>query len=146
MIFRSQVFDGLETHPLLVVAQNTVFLNGLIRSFPYGVKFFAFIALDLQAHLGSSDLVFTNACSRPRSASMAVSPFASRSPSVTVASPSTALRLRASASQTAPGPAVSAKAAYHADRELTEQLNEDVRQKYVKGALGFASHELHNLN
>lgn len=69
---------------------------------------------------------------------MAVSPFASRSPLVTVASPSTALRLRATDSRTASGPAESAKAAYHADRELTEQLNEDVRQKYVKGLLALA--------
>jgi hypothetical protein len=28
------------------------------------------------------------------------------------------------------------KAVYSADRELTEQLNDDVRQKYVKGQSG----------
>ncbi|KAJ5899825.1 hypothetical protein N7495_004569 [Penicillium taxi] len=59
---------------------------------------------------------------------MALSPFASRSPSVTVSSPS-ALRLKA-AVQSSTG-TVTAKAAAP-DRELTEQLNDDIRQKYVK--------------
>ncbi|KAJ5097579.1 hypothetical protein N7456_008300 [Penicillium angulare] len=55
---------------------------------------------------------------------MAASPFASRSPSVAVTSPNT-LRLKASggtASKPTPMP----------DQELTEQLNAEVRQKYVK--------------
>ncbi|KAJ5664758.1 Serine/threonine-protein kinase [Penicillium macrosclerotiorum] len=63
---------------------------------------------------------------------MALSPFGSRSPSVTVASPNT-LRLRAAAAKSASGPAAPAKTNPYPDRELTEQLNDDVRQKYVKG-------------
>jgi hypothetical protein len=69
----------------------------------------------------------------PAFVSMAVSPFASRSPSVTVSSPNAALRLRAPAAQNASGSVATTKAVYSADRELTEQLNDDVRQKYVKG-------------
>jgi cyclin-dependent kinase 7 len=68
---------------------------------------------------------------------MAVSPFASRSPSVTVSSPSAALRLRAAASQHVSGPVATANSVHGADRELTEQLNDDVRRKYVKGELMF---------
>ncbi|KAJ6134293.1 hypothetical protein N7523_000615 [Penicillium sp. IBT 18751x] len=63
---------------------------------------------------------------------MAVSPFASRSPSVTVSSPNAALRLRAAAAQNTSGPLAAAKSAHNQDRELTEQLNDDVRRKYVK--------------
>lgn len=60
---------------------------------------------------------------------MAASPFVSRSPSMTISSPNTALRLKASQTK-APVPANSGAST---DRELTEQLNEDVRQKYIKG-------------
>lgn len=66
---------------------------------------------------------------------MALSPFNSRSPSLTVASPNSALRLKAAAVQNAPGPTVTAKSEANPERELTEQLNDDVRRKYVKGAL-----------
>lgn len=59
---------------------------------------------------------------------MAMSPFASRSPSVTVSSPNSALRLKA-AQTSAPG----AKPGLSMDRELTEQLNDEVRLKYIKG-------------
>ncbi|KAJ5232402.1 hypothetical protein N7468_005358 [Penicillium chermesinum] len=62
---------------------------------------------------------------------MAASPFASRSPSMTVASPNT-LRLRAGVTDWPPRPAFTSKPLAKADQELTEQLNEDVRQKYVK--------------
>jgi cyclin-dependent kinase 7 len=67
---------------------------------------------------------------------MAVSPFVSRSPSATVSSPNAALRLRAPAAQNVSGLVATTKAVYSADRELTEQLNDDVRQKYVKGQSG----------
>lgn len=66
---------------------------------------------------------------------MALSPFNSRSPSLTVASPNSALRLKAAAIQNTSGQAVAAKAESNPERELTEQLNDDVRRKYVKGAL-----------
>ncbi|CAG7953526.1 unnamed protein product [Penicillium salamii] len=66
---------------------------------------------------------------------MALSPFSSRSPSMTVHSPNTAIRLRATAAQnSAAGTAAVAasKPVQHGDRELTEQLNIDVRERYVK--------------
>ncbi|KAJ6086892.1 hypothetical protein N7467_005806 [Penicillium canescens] len=64
---------------------------------------------------------------------MALSPFGSRSPSMTVHSPNTAIRLRATAAQnSASGTVASAKAVQNEDRELTEQLNIDVRERYVK--------------
>ncbi|KAJ5919023.1 hypothetical protein N7466_009966 [Penicillium verhagenii] len=63
---------------------------------------------------------------------MAASPFISRSPSVTVASPNT-LRLRAAAAQgSSGGIATSISVSSNTDQELTEQLNDDVRQKYIK--------------
>lgn len=63
---------------------------------------------------------------------MALSPFGSRSPSMTVPSPNT-IRLRATAAQnSAPGSAV-VRPVPNADREITEQLNIDVRERYVKG-------------
>ncbi|CAL5867758.1 uncharacterized protein PFLUO_LOCUS1978 [Penicillium psychrofluorescens] len=61
---------------------------------------------------------------------MAASPFASRSPSLTISSPNT-LRLRASTAQNASQTSV-ARRPQNADQELTEQLNDEVRQKYVK--------------
>lgn len=67
---------------------------------------------------------------------MALSPFGSRSPSMTVHSPNTAIRLRATAEQnSASGTAaiVSSTPVPNEDRELTEQLNIDVRERYVKG-------------
>ncbi|KAJ5157578.1 Serine/threonine-protein kinase [Penicillium canariense] len=64
---------------------------------------------------------------------MALSPFASRSPSMTVASPRSALRLKAASAQYVSGSAVAAQSESNPDRELTEQLNDDVRQKYIKG-------------
>ena len=67
---------------------------------------------------------------------MALSPFGSRSPSMTVHSPNTAIRLRATAAQkslTGPAAAAVSKPMQNGDRELTEQLNIDVRERYVKG-------------
>ena len=55
---------------------------------------------------------------------------------MTVGSPNTAIRLRATAAQnSASGTAVvaSSKPVQNGDRELTEQLNIDVRERYVKG-------------
>jgi cyclin-dependent kinase 7 len=66
---------------------------------------------------------------------MALSPFASRSPSLTVTSPNSALRLKASAVPRSTGQAVATKAQSNPERELTEQLNDDVRRKYTKGTL-----------
>lgn len=74
---------------------------------------------------------------------MALSPFNSRSPSLTVASPNSALRLKAAAVQNASGQAVAAKSESNPERELTEQLNDDVRRKYVKGALNTATPLIH---
>lgn len=68
---------------------------------------------------------------------MALSPFGSRSPSMTVHSPNTAIRLRATAAQnsiTGPAAAAVAKPVQNGDRELTEQLNIDIRERYVKGS------------
>lgn len=55
---------------------------------------------------------------------------------MTVNSPNTALRLRATAAQnSAVGTAAAAvsKPVQNGDRELTEQLNIDVRERYIKG-------------
>ena len=55
---------------------------------------------------------------------------------MTVHSPNTAIRLRATAAQKSlTGPAVAAvsKPVQNGERELTEQLNIDVRERYVKG-------------
>lgn len=65
---------------------------------------------------------------------MAASPFASRSPSLAVASPNT-LRLRATTAQDSSGGALASKSVSNTDQELTEQLNDDVRHKYIKGRL-----------
>ncbi|KAJ5637266.1 hypothetical protein N7490_007145 [Penicillium lividum] len=62
---------------------------------------------------------------------MAASPFASRSPSVAVASPNT-LRLRAAAAKSSSGGVITSRPLSNTDQELTEQLNDDVRQKYIK--------------
>lgn len=62
---------------------------------------------------------------------MAGSPFISQSPSLTVASPNT-LRLQAASTSQKPSTSA-APAALGSDQELTEQINADVRQKYVKG-------------
>ncbi|KAJ5730140.1 uncharacterized protein N7483_004648 [Penicillium malachiteum] len=65
---------------------------------------------------------------------MAGSPFTSRSPSMTVASPNS-LRLRAAAAQNGLGAATQATSStpiLNSGQELTEQLNADVRQRYVK--------------
>ncbi|KAJ5085611.1 hypothetical protein N7532_010382 [Penicillium argentinense] len=64
---------------------------------------------------------------------MALSPFASRSPSVAISSPNTALRLKAAAAQPAAGSAMSAVPAAHAHSELTEQLNDSVARNYERG-------------
>jgi cyclin-dependent kinase 7 len=75
---------------------------------------------------------------------MALSPFGSRSPSMTVHSPNTAIKLRATAAQnSASGTVASVKAVQNEDRELTEQLNIDVRERYVKGM--YSSHVLQDL-
>lgn len=54
---------------------------------------------------------------------------------MTVHSPNTAIRLRATAQKSVTGPAAAAvsKPVQNGDRELTEQLNIDVRERYVKG-------------
>ena len=75
---------------------------------------------------------------------MALSPFNSRSPSLTVPSPNSALRLKAAAVQNASGRAMTAKAESNPERELTEQLNDEVRRKYVKGALNTATPFIHS--
>ncbi|KAF7713344.1 Cyclin-dependent kinase 7 [Penicillium ucsense] len=67
---------------------------------------------------------------------MALSPFGSRSPAVTVASPNSALRLKAAAA--APQNASASTSTIirsdpNPERELAEQLNDDIRRKYVKG-------------
>lgn len=66
---------------------------------------------------------------------MAVSPLVSRSPSVTV-STNTAVRLRSVAAPNSPGGQESEtpKSGQSPERELTEQLNDDIRNRYVKGA------------
>ncbi|KAJ5408243.1 hypothetical protein N7509_002126 [Penicillium cosmopolitanum] len=64
---------------------------------------------------------------------MAASPFASRSPSMTVASPNTAIRLKASAAQSGSGSAADVKTSSQPNGELTEQLNNSVAQNYERG-------------
>lgn len=63
---------------------------------------------------------------------MAASPFASRSPSVTVASPNTAIRLKAAAAQ-AGSESTDIKTSSQSHGELTEQLNNSVAQNYERG-------------
>lgn len=64
---------------------------------------------------------------------MAASPFASRSPSVTVASPNTAIRLKAAAAQ-AGSESTDIKTSSQSHGELTEQLNNSVAQNYERGS------------
>lgn len=135
----------METFPLPLPVPGHAILDGFIRSVSYEVNSsLSFVLAYCFTRGAPIRRVLALAPDSP--SRMAVSPFAARSPSVTVASPNTALKLKASTLQTASGPAVSAKAAYHTDRELTEQLNEEVRQKYVKGVLESASHGLQKLN
>ena len=71
---------------------------------------------------------------------MAVSPLVPHSPSV--ANPSTTtVKLKAANAQSPtkkPGNASSSLPSQNTDRELTEQLNDDVRHKYIKGNILFA--------
>ncbi|KAH8432555.1 TFIIH complex serine/threonine-protein kinase subunit KIN28 [Aspergillus melleus] len=64
---------------------------------------------------------------------MAVSPLVSRSPSVTISS-NTAVRLRSVAAEDSPSGQENEtpQFAQSTDRELTEQLNDDIRNRYIK--------------
>lgn len=63
---------------------------------------------------------------------MAVSPLVSHSPSAASSSP-TKLRTANFRSSAKPENTSSHQPSQNMDRELTEQLNDEVRQKYVKG-------------
>lgn len=63
---------------------------------------------------------------------MAVSPLVSHSPSAASSSP-TKLRAAIVQSSVKPENTSSHQPLQNTDRELTEQLNDEVRQKYVKG-------------
>lgn len=71
---------------------------------------------------------------------MAVSPLVPHSPSVATPS-ATKVKLKATDTQSSapkPGSTSSSLPPQNTDRELTEQLNDDVRHKYIKGSILFA--------
>jgi len=64
---------------------------------------------------------------------MAVSPLVSHSPSAASSSPAKLRAANVRSSATKPENASSHQPLQNTDRELTEQLNDEVSQKYVKG-------------